>query len=115
VKTETVCEDLASVWPWKPKHLLSRIGGRIETIKGIGHSHNDWWVVCDVSYPDGGSNKALQLHPGQLCYDGESPEAKEGHAEVCRLGEIVMAYLHEFGDWDERGRWKAKKRKARAA
>jgi hypothetical protein len=88
--------------PWSPQHLFLRgTGSRVTKITALGHSKNDWWVVCEITHENGNVTPGLEYHPGTLVYDSERSGA-QGKAESDQLSEGVMAYLREHGTWNDR-------------
>jgi hypothetical protein len=108
-------------FPFKPKHLLHRHGGRITAIYSMRHQVNKprdgrsldgWWYIGDVEWSDGTKSAMHPIDPPCLCYEDDA-----GHAEVVQLGDAMMNYLREHGEW-RRAKpegWYANDRKVRRA
>lgn len=92
-------------FPFKPTAVFHKHGGRILEVTGIAHqvekprngySQDAWWFVGRVEWSDG-SGSPDKLHPidaPMLCAD-----TPEGHAEINAMGDLMMAYLREHGEW----------------
>ena len=88
-------------FPFKPQHVVHRLGGKIVVVHGLRHQVNKprdgrsldaWWYVGDVEWFDGTKSTNHQIDPPMLCFDGER---KDWDA----LSDAMMDYLREHGEW----------------
>jgi|SRR3974390_12917 len=96
-------------FPFEPKDMSHKHGGRITKITGIGHvcdkpmaghSRDNWHFFGDVDWQDGSKSVGLEIAPWAVCSDHEH------HAEVVELMELLNQYLHEHGKWYRHGKHK---------
>ena len=107
-------------FPFEPKAVEHKHGGKIVRITGIGHgtekprdgmSRDYWHFYGDVRFADAGKVSAgLEIAPWALCQDSE-----EGRAEIVLLMAAMNEYLAEHGQWcDSKSKhegWYANERK----
>ena len=74
----------------------------ITSIYGFGHSKKNWWVIADVKWDDGKTEKR-DLHPIQVSYDGDI-----GNTNHDAYTKALMDYLLEHGEFSRKtGDWEA--------
>ena len=98
-------------FPYTPKAVFNKMGGRIMEITGVGHktdkpqdgySRDYWFYIGRVKWDDTGKTGAEgHIEPGAMCAD-----TQEGFDEINTLSEALMAYLRERGEWFRAGKSK---------
>jgi hypothetical protein len=95
-------------FPFEPKAVLHKHGGRIVKINGIGHtidkpsegrSRDSWFFRGEIEWRDGTHSRHAEIAPYALCYTDEQPE---GHAEIIALSAAMSEYLEQHGEWCDR-------------
>jgi hypothetical protein len=102
-------------FPFYPKHIEHRHGGKITEIGGISHrigkpedgrSTDHWFYVGTVVWTEGKASIGREIAPFELATDTE-----EGRQEINLLSRALMEYLADKGTWNERSGWSATVRK----
>jgi hypothetical protein len=89
------------IFPYHPKALLHKAGGRIHAVVGIGHeiakphrkrSRDTWHYICQVQwYGTAFVLQDYQVAPWMIVYEGEYHGV--GHMELIELSQAMTDYL----------------------
>jgi hypothetical protein len=91
--------------PFKPCGVLHHHGGKVVEVVNLGHkneaphsghSRDHWFFIGRVQWDDGSGTpeRLYEIPPHMLASTTE-----EGHAEIVRLSELMVAYLSAHGSW----------------
>lgn len=90
-------------FPYEPKAVDHKHGGKITLITGIGHgidrpsegrSLDYWHFFGNMEWHDGSKSTGHEIAPYALCCD-----TPEGHAEIQELLKALNEYLDQNGKW----------------
>lgn len=101
-------------FPYTPKYLYHRHGGKITHIRCIAHfedkrtpkakrSRDYWYFICRVEWSDKTVSTEAEVPPNLFSYDSDNEVAS--NAEINELLGEMNDYLIVNGNWNEDKGW----------